>query len=105
MGTHCTRDDWRSRLVNDENLERYRPLLEYLSQLATEKNATSGQLALAWLLHKKPYIVPIPGSRKIERLKENFEAGNIVLTNDEIAMIDSKLDTMDFDVFGGHSGK
>ena len=68
-------------------------------------DGTMGQLSLAWMINKKPYIVPIPGSRKIERLKENFEAGNIVLTNDEIAMIDSKLDTMDFDVFGGHSGK
>ena len=57
------------------------------------------------MINKKPYIVPIPGSRKLERLKENFEAGNIILTNSEIAMIDSKLDTMEFEVFGGHSSK
>lgn len=76
-----------------------------LTNMAEEKKATMGQLSLAWMINKKPYIVPIPGSRKIERLKENFEAGNVVLTREEIAMIDSRLDTMEFDVFGGHSAK
>ena len=93
MGTHFTRDDWRSRLVNDENLERYRPLLEYLSQLATEKNATSGQLALAWLLHKKPYIVPIPGMRSVARLRENAGAIDLELTAGEMAAIDRLAQT------------
>ena len=64
-----------------------------------------GQLSLAWMMNKKPYIVPIPGSRKPERLIENFESGNIILTEEEIAMIDAKLDTMSFEVFGGHAGK
>lgn len=63
------------------------------------------KLSLAWMISKKPYIVPIPGSRKLERLKENFEAGNIILTNDEIAMIDAKLDTTEFEVYGGHGVK
>ena len=75
------------------------------TNMAEEKKATMGQLSLAWMINKKPYIVPIPGSRKIERLRENFEAGNVVLTREEIAMIDSRLDTMEFDVFGGHSAK
>lgn len=70
-----------------------------------EENATMGQLSLAWMVNKKPYTVPIPGSRKPERLKENFEAGNLILTEEEIAMIDAKLDTMSFDIFGGHSSK
>ena len=61
-----------------------------------------GQLSLAWMLNKKPYIIPIPGSRKEERLRENFGAGDIVLSAEEIAAIDAKLDTMQFDVFGGH---
>ncbi len=80
-------------------------LLELLTGLAKEKQATMGQLSLAWMLCKKPYIVPIPGSRKAERLRENFEAGNLILTAEEIAQIDAKLDTMDFDVFGGHTEK
>ena len=57
------------------------------------------------MICKKPFIVPIPGSRKLERLKANFEAGNVILTEEEIAEIDAKLDTMDFKVFGGHSAK
>ena len=63
------------------------------------------QISLAWMLCKKPYIVPIPGSRKVERLKENFGAGSIVLSAAEVADIDAKLDTMNFDVFGGHTAK
>lgn len=64
-----------------------------------------GQISLAWMLCKKPYLVPIPGSRKVERLRENFAAGEITLTPEEITAIDAKLNTMDFAVFGGHSGK
>ena len=79
--------------------------MELLTGMAEEKQATMGQLSLAWMLCKKPYIVPIPGSRKPERLRENFEAGNIVLTQEEISMIDSRLETMRFEVFGGHSAK
>ena len=73
--------------------------------MAKEKNCTQAQLSLAWMICKKPYIIPIPGSRKIERLRSNFEAGNIHVTPEEIAMIDAKLDTMNFDVFGGHKAK
>lgn len=82
-----------------------RELLDILNQLAEEKHCTMAQLSLAWMICKKPYIVPIPGSRKRDRLKSNFEAGDVTLTPDEIAAIDAKLDTMDFDVFGGHPAK
>ena len=57
------------------------------------------------MICKKPYIIPIPGSRKPERLRENLGAGGITLPAAEIADIDTRLDGMDFDVFGGHSGK
>lgn len=100
-------EDYRASMpqYTEEGYEKARELLDMLTTLAKEKNATMGQLSLAWMINKKPYIVPIPGSRKIERLKENFEAGNIILTKDDIDMIDSKLSTMDFKVFGGHGGK
>lgn len=88
-----------------EGYEKGKVLLDFLQKLADEKNATIGQLSLAWMINKKSYIVPIPGSRKIERLKENFEAGNIILTEEEIQAIDEKLATMDFEVFGGHQAK
>ncbi|WP_303002199.1 aldo/keto reductase [Dialister invisus] len=99
--------DYRANMpqYTEEGYKKAGELLKMLTVLAEEKHATMGQLSLAWMLCKKPYIVPIPGSRKPERLRENFEAGNIVLTQDEIAAIDAKLDTMQFDVFGGHSSK
>ncbi len=87
-GVRFARDDWRSRLVNDENLERYQSLLAYLSDLGKEKEATSGQIALAWVLQRKPYIVPIPGMRSTERLVENAKAAEIILTEDEMRNID-----------------
>ena len=88
-----------------EGYAKAKDLLEMLTKMAEEKHATMGQLSLAWMINKKPYIIPIPGSRKPERLRENFEAGNIILTKEEIAAVDAKLDTMSFDVFGGHSAK
>ena len=87
-GVRFARDDWRSRLVNDENLDRYQSLLAYLSDLGKKKGATSGQIALAWVLRRKPYIVPIPGMRSVERLKENAGATEIVLTADEMKKVD-----------------
>lgn len=99
--------DYRANMpqYTEEGYAKAKDLLDMLTKLAAEKNATMGQLSLAWMINKKPFIVPIPGSRKIERLKENFESGNIVLTKDEIAAIDAKLDTMNFEVFGGHRAK
>lgn len=80
-------------------------LLSFLNKLAEEKNVSQGQLSLAWMLNKKPYILPIPGSRKLDRLKENFRAGEIILTKEEISAIDQRLDKMEFQVFGGHQRK
>lgn len=89
----------------EEGYRKAKGLLELLEELGERKQATMGQLSLAWMLCKKPYIIPIPGSRRPERLKENFEAGNLILTADEMAEIDKKLNAMQFDVFGGHQGE
>lgn len=99
--------DYRASMpqYSKEGFAKAKELLDLLINMAAQKNATTGQLSLAWMISKKPYIVPIPGSRRLERLKENFEAGNIILTNDEIAMIDAKLDTTEFEVYGGHGVK
>lgn len=101
------KQDYRSGMpqYTQEGYEKAKDLLELLTGMAEEKQVTMGQLSLAWMIGKKSYIVPIPGSRKPERLRENFEAGNIILTQEEISMIDSKLETMQFEVFGGHSAK
>lgn len=96
--------DFRSNMpqYTKEGFNRSQELLELLNELAKRKDATPAQLSLAWMLCKKPFIIPIPGSRKPERLQENLHASEIVLTMEEISMIDSLLDKTDFLVFGGH---
>lgn len=85
-----------------EAMDENRKLLSLLQNLAEEKSATSGQIALAWMLCKKPYIAPIPGTRKHACLVENAGAADIFLSNEEIAEIDAKLSTIPMSaVFGG----
>lgn len=70
--------------------------------MSEAKGATPSQISLAWMLCKKPYIVPIPGTRKLERLAENAEATNVILSTDEVKMLDQALSSMEMsDVFGG----
>lgn len=96
--------DYRSNMpqYTAEGFEKSRELMALLNDLAEEKEATSAQISLAWMLCKKPFIIPIPGSRKAERLKENIGAAEILLTKEEIAMIDERLNRMELPVFGGH---
>jgi aryl-alcohol dehydrogenase-like predicted oxidoreductase len=65
------------------------PIVDLLSQIADRKKATPAQIALAWLLAQKPWIVPIPGTRKLERLDENLGAVAIELTPDDLHEIDA----------------
>ena len=86
----------------EENYDANLELLDLVRRLAAEKNATPAQISLAWMINKKPYIVPIPGSRKVARIRENFDAGNIVLSAEEVANIDAQLDKVSTsEVFGG----
>ena len=64
-------------------------LVDLLRKVAERKKATPAQIALAWLLAQKPWIVPIPGTRKVERLEENIGAGAVELTSDDLREIDS----------------
>ncbi len=99
-----TKDDYRSVMpqFTADAMEKNRELLALLNHLAESKNATSAQISLAWMLCKKPYIVPIPGSRKVERLKENAGAADIVLTDAEVVALDDALSKMEMSqVFGG----
>jgi aryl-alcohol dehydrogenase-like predicted oxidoreductase len=66
-------------------------LVDLLSEIATRKDATPAQVALAWLLAQKPWIVPIPGTTKLSRLEENIGAANIKLTPEDLNDINSAL--------------
>jgi aryl-alcohol dehydrogenase-like predicted oxidoreductase len=62
--------------------------VELLARVAERKNATPAQIALAWLLAQKPWIVPIPGTTKLERLEENIASADVELTPDDLREID-----------------
>src|SRR5207248_9750201 len=72
-----------------ENRKANQELVDLLGRFAQQKKATPAQIALAWLLAQKPWIVPIPGTTKLSRLEENLEAVNIKLTADDLREIDS----------------
>ncbi|ANF49165.1 aldehyde oxidase [Chryseobacterium glaciei] len=76
---------------SEENIKVNLVLVDALSEIAKQKNITTGQLALAWLLAQKPWITPIPGTTKLHRLEENIGSTNIILTGDELAKIDTTV--------------
>jgi aryl-alcohol dehydrogenase-like predicted oxidoreductase len=69
-------------------------LVDLLSVIAARKKVTPAQLALAWLLAQKPWIVPIPGTTKLDRLEENIGAVALELSSDELREIDSVASTV-----------
>ena len=96
--------DYRSAMpqFTPEAADQNRALLELLRDLAERKHATPAQISLAWMLCKKPYIVPIPGSRKVDRMRENAGAAEVVLSPEEVETMDKALDTIPMSaVFGG----
>jgi aryl-alcohol dehydrogenase-like predicted oxidoreductase len=74
-----------------EAIKANRVVIDLLEKIAAQKNATPAQIALAWLLAQKPWIVPIPGSRKLERLDENNAAVEIKLTARDLAEIENAM--------------
>lgn len=100
--------DYRSDMpqFTPEAVRQNRELLRLIADMADAKHATSAQISLAWMLCRKPWIVPIPGSRKIERLQENAQAADIQLSADEVRGLDAALDSIPMSaVFGGHQAK
>ncbi len=96
--------DFRNNMpqYQKEGYKKAEKLLNLLKELSEKKHCTMAQLSLAWMMCKKDFIVPIPGSRKLERIEENYNAGNIESTQDEIKVIDDLIHSIDFDIFGGH---
>lgn len=74
-----------------ENIAANQPLLDLRHRFAGAKGATPAQISLAWMLHKKPFIVPIPGMRRDERIMENLGAADVELTDDEYNQIEAEL--------------
>jgi aryl-alcohol dehydrogenase-like predicted oxidoreductase len=70
-------------------LKANQALIDLLGSIAERKKATPAQIALAWLLAQKPWIVPIPGTTKLNRLEENIGAASIELTSEDLREIDS----------------
>ena len=90
-GTAFTPGDIRTTIPRFEADARQanQALLDLLTTIAARKNATLAQIALAWLLAQRPWIVPIPGTRRLERLEENLGAADVQLTADDLAEIDT----------------
>lgn len=86
-----------------ENVDANQPLLVMLEKFAEQKHATPAQISLAWMLNKYDFVVPIPGMRKEERLKENFGAAEIALTNKEFSDIEQALSIIT--IYGNRTDK
>ena len=73
---------------SEENRKANQALVDVISSFAKQKKTTAAQIALAWLLAKKPWIVPIPGTTKLERLEENLGAAVIELTTGDVLALE-----------------
>ena len=81
-----------------EALEKNRPIVDILQRMADSKGATPGQISLAWLLDRKPFMVPIPGTTNGHHLDENFGAINVELSAEDIKQLESEFSKIE--VFG-----
>ena len=87
-----TGDDVRRVITRSkDNMDANQPLLDLLRRFADDKGATPAQISLAWMLHKWDFLVPIPGMRKVERMKENFGAVDVTLTDAEFQQLEAEL--------------
>ena len=94
VDTEYKGDDVRRVITrfSKKNVMANQPLLDLLFKYAAEKHATPAQISLAWLMHRGDFIVPIPGMRRDERIKENLGAADVILTDEEFARLETELD-------------
>jgi aryl-alcohol dehydrogenase-like predicted oxidoreductase len=94
--TSLSQNDFRKNLprFTAEAMEKNQALVDLLKRIAQDKNATPAQIALAWLLAQKPWIVPIPGTTKLHRLEENLGAANVVLSAGDLSEIQRAVDAI-----------
>jgi aryl-alcohol dehydrogenase-like predicted oxidoreductase len=79
---------------SEENRKANRSLVDVLGQIAANKDATKAQIALAWLLAQKPWIIPIPGTTKLHRLEENIGGASVNLSADDLREIEAALSSI-----------
>ncbi|MDM8326398.1 aldo/keto reductase [Bacteroides gallinaceum] len=93
--------DFRSAIprFQPENLKHNVALVEYVEELARRKETSPARIAIGWLLAQKPWIVPIPGTKRIERIKENIGGADVRFTDGELADIRRHLDSIE--IVGG----
>src|SRR5712675_2878625 len=84
---------------SSENIAANMPMVDFLRQFSEKKNATPVQISLAWLLARKPFIVPIPGTRSVDHLNENLRAIDVQLTPADLREIETALSKIE--VYGG----
>ena len=91
--TSFDKNDFRNTVprFSEENRKANQPLVDLLARIASERSASSAQIALAWLLAQKPWIVPIPGTTKLNRLRENVGAADVALTEGNLKEISQAL--------------
>lgn len=91
--TKFASNDFRSTSprFHEENLAKNQQLVEFVESVAADKGITPAQVAISWLLHRKPWIVPIPGSRSLKHLSENLDSANVVYTQEELRKLDEAL--------------
>lgn len=87
--------------LKKENIEANQPVIDLLNTYSAKKNCTNAQLSMAWMLHKYPNVVPIPGSKNKERIIENLDAWNVELTDEEFNALEKALDSIEIH---GHRG-
>lgn len=95
-------DDYRKFIpaFSEKGVAEAAPLYALLNEYSEKHNCTWTQLSLAWILNKRPYLIPIPGTKNPDRMRENLAAADIVLTSDEMADIDRRLEEMQPESFG-----
>lgn len=79
----------------DEALKQNQVVIDLINDMAKKKNATAAQISLAWVLAQKDFIVPIPGTTKLHRLKENIQSTEVKLTQEEVDKINKELNKLD----------
>ena len=80
--------------LSKENIDANQPIIDLIAGYAEAKNATNAQIALAWMLHKYPNVVPIPGSKNQGRILENLGAWNVSLTDSEFTELEKALNVI-----------